>query len=109
MKEIIKQEILFEVIDVFGKKVRTSKSYWDKIFLLKHKEVKTTQIEVKTSVNNPDEVRRSLQDPFISLFYKKIKKHFLVVVVKYLNNHGFIVTVYQTSKLKKKGKILWPK
>ena len=73
MNDIVKQDILFEVRDVFGKKVRTSKSYWDKIFLLKHKEVKTSKKEVVNAIIKPDEVRKSLQDPYICLFYKATK------------------------------------
>lgn len=109
MKSIEKLEIIFDVKDIFGKNVRTTKSYWEKIFLIKHKELNVSQNTVIKLLQNPDEVRRSVQDPFILLFYKQIKKNFLVVVVKYLNGDGFIVTVYKTSKFKRKGERLWPK
>ena len=46
MNQIEKQDVLFEVTDVFGKKVRTSQNYWDKIFLIKHKELEVSQAEV---------------------------------------------------------------
>jgi len=109
MKSIEKTEILFETKDIFGKNVRTTKSYWQKIFLIKHKEVKASQDTIIKSLQKPDEVRRSVQDSFIRLFYKQLAKSFLVVVVKYLNGDGFVVTIYKTTKVKRKGVKLWPK
>jgi hypothetical protein len=109
MSNIQKSDLLFEVKDVFGKHVRTTRSYWNKIFFVKHKEVKISSAEVIKVLENPDEVRRSVQDPYIYLYYKNVDKKYLVVVVKYLNNHGFIVTIYQTSKVKRKGEKVWPR
>ncbi|OQY68259.1 hypothetical protein B6D29_01045 [Microgenomates bacterium UTCPR1] len=109
MNDIELTNILFEAKDIFGKNIRTTKDYWNKIFLIKHKELKVSQSEVIKLLQNPDEVRKSVQDPFIYLFYKNLDKKYLVVVVKYLNNHGFVVTIYKTSKLKRKGEKIWPK
>lgn len=81
----------------------------EKIFLVKHKELNIEKKKVIETIENPDEVRVSIQDKYIFLFYKKLEKNHLVVVVKYLNNHGFVVTIYQTSKLKRKGKKIWQK
>lgn len=108
MQSIEKTNILFEVKDVFGKLVRTSKVYWNKIFLIKHKELSINIDQVIKTMKNPDEVRLSIQDKYIFLFYKKHKENYLVVVVKYLNNHGFVVTIYKTSKTKRKGEKIWP-
>lgn len=109
MKIIKASEILFEAEDVFGKNIRTTKDYWKKIFSIKHKELRISKIEIIKALKNPDEVRKSIQDPFIYLFYKRLNEKTLVVVVKYLNHHGFIITIYQTSKLKRKGERIWPK
>ena len=75
----------------------------------KHKELEVSQAEVIELLKNPDEVRKSVQDQYIYLYYKNLDKKHLVVVVKYLNSHGFIVTIYMTSKLKRKGEKIWPK
>ena len=109
MKSVSKSDFLFEVRDIFGKRVRTTQTYWEKIFLLKHKELKIETSEIVYILENPDEVRRSVQDPFIRLFYKKVKNRYIVVVVKYLNGNGFVVTIYKTSIYKRKGEKLWPK
>ena len=109
VKSILKSDVRFEVKDIFGKNVRTTRSYWKKIFLVKHKELKILQEDVIKVLRAPDDVRRSLQDPYILLFYKQTQKNVLVVVVKYLNGNGFVVTMYKTSKSKRKGEKLWPK
>ena len=38
-KDIIIHELLFEVLDVLGRKIRTTKNYWDKIITVKHREL----------------------------------------------------------------------
>lgn len=109
MSNIQKSDLLFEEKDIFGKHIRTSKDYWNKIFLIKHKELEVDLKDVIELLKNPDEVRKSVQDSFICLYYKNLDKKYLVVVIKYLNSHGFIVTIYKTSKLKRKGVKIWPK
>lgn len=101
------QEILFEVKDAFGVHVRTTKNYWDKILRDKHTELKTTKYEVMETIHAPNEVFQSIQDPYIKLFYKRFKNLYLVIVVKYIDSQGFVVTAYKTSKVKRKGKLLW--
>jgi len=109
MSHIEKSEKLFEVIDVFGHQVSTTQQYWDKIMLIKHRELDTTIEEVSQVLEDPNKVRRSIQDPHIKLFYKSFGEKYFVIVVKYINIRGFIVTMYKTSKLKQKGEIVWSK
>lgn len=107
-KKIVKHEVLFEVRDVFGRKIRTTKDYWLKIRTIKHQELRYGIIEVKKTLKIPDEVRRSVTDQTVLLFSKKVTKYdILIVAVKVLNSDGFLVTAYQTKKYIKKGEILW--
>lgn len=108
-KKIVLVEVLFEIKDIFGNNVRITKVYWQKIKNEKHKELKFGHKKVIEALIDPDEVYRSVQDEFIRLFFKKIGNDTLVVLVKYLNGDGFVVTVYQTTKVKRKGEKLWPK
>lgn len=80
MFDIQKSDLLFEVKDIFGKHIRTTKSYWDKIFLIKHKELEVSQTEVINLLQNPNEVRKSVQDPFIYLYYKNLDKKHLIAL-----------------------------
>ena len=109
MAAITKNVILFEVTDVFGKKVRITKSYWLRIKSEKHRELRFDYTEVINTLDKPDEVYISVRDTYIRLFFKNFGQSTLVVLVKYLNGDGFVVTVYQTSKVKRKGEKIWPK
>lgn len=108
-KKIIPVNILFEVIDVLGKKVRITKLYWLRIKSEKHRELTYDYPEVVRTLEKSDEVYISVRDAYIRLFFKNFRDTTLVVLVKYLNGDGFIVTVYQTSKVKRKGEKVWPK
>lgn len=101
--------VIFEVEDIFEKKIRTTKEYWQKIITEKHSELKFDTPDVIKTLKNPDEVYKSVRDSYIKLFYKQYAEVDLVVLVKYLNGNGFVVTVYQTTKTKRKGEKLWPK
>lgn len=108
--KIIKYELLFEVKDVLGRKIRTSKDYWLKIKTLKHRELRYGITEVKNALKSPDEIRKSVTDPNVLLFAKKTTEYdILIVAVKVLNGEGFLITVYQTKWYTKKGEIVWLK
>lgn len=103
-------DILFEVRDILGRKIRTTKTYWKKIKEVKHTELKFGIPEVKKTLKNPDEVRQSVMDTTILLYARRQEKYdILIVAVKVLNGDGFLVTTYQTKEYKKKGVLVWPK
>jgi hypothetical protein len=106
--DIVKEDLLFEVVDILGKKVRTTKSYWENIIVLKHKDVKAKLDEIKLCLKNPELVERSKSDPDVYLYYRKIKDHLICVVVKHLNRHGFVITSY-LCKNPRRGETIWPK
>ena len=62
MKNIVFADQLFEVTDVFGKRIRTSKQYWEKIKTEKHQELKFGVREVEQALQKPDSVFRSIKD-----------------------------------------------
>lgn len=108
-KSIEISRILFEVNDVFSKRVRTTIEYWSKIKQDKHRELSMSHFDVIATLQCPDDVYLSVKDPYIRIFYKQYGTMTLVVLVKYLNGNGFVVTVYQTTKVKRKGEKIWPK
>ena len=100
---------LFEVIDIFGKKIRTTKAYWTYISEIKHTVLRDKLPEVIETLKNPSEVRKSEEDQKVFIYYRKIDHYTMCAVVKHLNAEGFIITAYITGKLNKKGEKLWPK
>lgn len=108
VNDLIVDDILFTVRDVFGRTVRTTKRYWKKIKEEKHAELTAEPNDVINALTNPDEVYRSVQDPYIVLYYKKVEDGYLVALAKFVGEMGFVVTCYQTTKTKRKGEKLWP-
>ena len=106
--DLVREDLLFTVRDVFGRIVRTTKRYWQKIKEEKHTELTAGPDDIVEALVRPDEVYRSVQDPYIALYYKKVDEGYLVILVKFVGDAGFVVTCYQTTKTKRKGDKLWP-
>lgn len=107
--DIIKNDkIFFQVKSVLDKQLKITVDYWQKISTIKHPSIKGKEKEIKKVLMDPDIVRVSKTDNTVFLYYKKLSKHFLTVVVKHQNGNGFIITSYLTNKIKE-GEIIWTK
>ena len=62
---------------------------------------------VKETLRNPDQINRSRQDKSVYLYYK-VTDFITCVVCKHENGNGFIITTYQTDKIKE-GELIWKK
>ena len=100
-------EIYFEVISSSGVKIRTTKDYWEYLIDKKHPLMKGKEGIVKEILVNPDEIRRSLIDEKVHLYYKQMDRLYCVAV-KYVNGEGFLITAYPTDKVRE-GEIIWTK
>lgn len=99
-------EILLTVLTPLDFSVRTTRGYWE-LIQRKHPEVIGKETEVERCLRQPQEIRRSEQDPTVYLFYLPLPPYHLVVVTKKLNGEGFIITSYLSDKIKE-GETLWP-
>ena len=63
-------EVLFEASTPLGFSVRVSRARWQLITTVKHPVMAGRESSVKTTLENPDEVRQSRIDPDVILFYK---------------------------------------
>ncbi len=98
---------LFEVRTPLGFTIRTTPAYWSRV-LVKHPDLRNRLEDVKRTLSQPDEIRRSSRDPNVLLFYRSGKQHWLVAVGRRTNGDGFLVTAYQTNAVKE-GERIWPK
>jgi hypothetical protein len=91
--------IIFEVIDKTGRKVRLTKRAWTHI-RLEHPEIVDPE-ELVPVLKIPNKILPSDRDDSVGWYflYKKQRKEYLKVSVKYLNGEGFIITAHHTSKL----------
>ena len=69
-------EPFFEVVSKLGRRIRTSKSYWDYIVSVKHPSMGGLDGLVKGSLAEPTEVRRSKRDQSVHLHYGKFREGF---------------------------------
>ncbi len=100
--------IYFEVNTILNKKVRVTKRYWSYITKAKHPSVCGREEYVKKALEDPIEVRRSRRDPNVYLYYGLFKDKLICVVVKHLNEEGFIIIAYPTRRIAS-GEIVWKK
>ncbi len=103
--------IVFRILSKMGKVVSFNEDRWRHV--LEHPEMKNQLDRIKETVVNPDEVRESVYNPSVLLFYKlyegtPVTEKHLLVVIKTLNREGFIVTAFFTDRVKKGG-LVWKK
>lgn len=87
--------MIIEVYDKSGRRIRLSKERWAHINQ-EHPEMVPYFEEVKDALRNPLKVIQYEHDKNVHYYYKYLKQRqsYLLVIVKYLNNHGFIITAY---------------
>ena len=86
---------IFEIVDKSKRKIRLTKERWKHI-TEEHPRINNLE-EIKETIVNPLKITSSKYEPNNVCYYyhynKKIKRY-LMVVVKYLNGDGFIITSY---------------
>ena len=98
-------EIVFEIIDRHGRKIHLSMERWKHI-IHDHPEMLTKLEEIKDIVRNPLIIKESKDDESVNHYYKyfknlKQKARYLLVSVKYLNKHGYVITSFYVDKIRK--------
>lgn len=102
-------DVLFDALTPLGFRVRVSRSHWELIIKVKHPVMAGRESDVKKTLEKPDEIRLSGNDPSVYLFYSSVRKgRWLCVVTKRLNSEGFLITTYPTDSIKE-GVRVWPK
>jgi calcineurin-like phosphoesterase family protein len=87
-------DVVFEVTDKTGRKIRLSKKQWSHI---RRDHPNVTEEEVEHAIKNPLKI---VQDEDNRFFYYQFFKHrkskskFLRVIVNYLNGDGFVITAH---------------
>ena len=97
---------LFDVPTPLGFSVRSTATYWA-LIKGKHPEIAGRQTEVEACLRSPDQIRHSKLDKTVYLFYRSRPPYHLCVIVKRLNDTGFVITCYLTDKIKE-GDQIWP-
>ena len=99
--------MLFDVPTPLGFRVHASGSYWEMIVSVKHPVMRGRENDVAEVLRFPEEIRRSLRDPEVYLFYRSESvSRWTCVVVKRVDGDGFVITTYPTNNIKE-GEPIW--
>ena len=92
---------IFEVADKTGRKIRLTKKQWKHI-LRRHSYIEKYTEEIKETLKNPDKIKNYYNKGYYYKHYKylKLPNRFILVIVKYLNGEGFVITAYLEEKIK---------
>jgi len=105
---VSESDVRFEVLTPIGFRVRVSRGRWELITAIKHPVMAGGEIRVQSALESPDEIRQSLTDPEVLLFYKaEAPKRWTCAVVKRTGDEAFLVTTYPTDAIKE-GVRIWP-
>ena len=78
----------------------------EQIETVKHLPMRGRLDEVIRTLAEPDEVRRSVSDPAVLLFYWRFAPRWICAVAVRIEGEGFLITAYPTDKVKL-GDVLW--
>ena len=96
---------IFEVFDRYRRKIHLSKERWKHI-IHDHPEMSGKLNEIENLVRSPLIIKDSKDGENVKHYYKyyknlKQKAKYLLVSVKYLNEHGYVITSFYVDKIKK--------
>jgi Domain of unknown function (DUF4258) len=103
------QELLFDALTPLGFRVPVTHDRWKLITTVKHPVMMGREADVKNTLENPEQIRRSRSDPDVLLFYQGTgERRWVCAVAKHATGQGFLITAYPTDAIKE-GTQIWPK
>jgi len=95
---------IFEIIDKTGRKIHLSKKQWEHI-TKRHPDMANYLEEIKEALENPLKITDYIFDKDVKYYYKYFKHKkdslkYLMIVVKYLNGGGFMITSYFEKRIR---------
>lgn len=102
------KSLLFEIETPLGFSVRCTRDYWQFIVSSKHPALAGHEENIRITLADPDEVRRSRKDRKVFLFYRGKSRRWICAVAKRENGEGFLITAYPSDAIKI-GERVWKK
>jgi hypothetical protein len=100
-------EAYFKIKTPLGAEIRVTKEYWNYLITKKHTVMHGKEEIVIETLRDPDEIRRSIIDHSVFLYYKRHERLYCAVA-RHINGKGFLITAYPTDKVKE-GETVWTK
>jgi hypothetical protein len=96
-------EHVFDITDKTGRKIHLSKERWEHITTI-HSEISNYLGEIEQIIKNPLKItthtKGDLRNYYLYLKHRKNPEKYLKVIVKYLNEHGFVITAHFVKYIK---------
>lgn len=95
-------EIIFEVIDKTKREICLTTKQW-KHLMKRHSYMQKYMEEIKETLRFPDKLINPSSDKgyyYKNYKYLKSPNNFILVIVKYINSTGFVITSYLEEKIK---------
>ncbi|MBS3138367.1 hypothetical protein J4207_01540 [Candidatus Woesearchaeota archaeon] len=91
---------IFEIVDKTGRKIYLTDERWRHINE-EHPEMSPYIKEFENVLQNPTKITSYQFDEKIRFFYKRAKERseYILIVVKYLNGEGYMITAYFVRKI----------
>jgi hypothetical protein len=103
------KRVLFDELSPLGHRVVLTRDRWREIARFKHPALAGHEQEVRDCVRTPEVIRASGKDPEVHLYYRRVGRTYLCVVVGGEDPQArFVITAYFTGRLKE-GPNLWKK
>ncbi len=104
----MRAEVTIDVMTPLGFRVMCAEQYWQRIATIKHPLMAGRLEDVRATLEDPDEVRRSVGDPQVLLFHRRVVPRWVCAVVKKADDVGYLITAYPADKVKSGG-LVWTK
>ena len=96
--------VIFEIVDKNGKKIRLTDKQHSHM-MDEHPYMHKYMEEIKETLQKPDKITSYSFDENLRYFYKGYKhlekpNKYVLVVAKYLNGEGYIISAYLETKIK---------
>lgn len=97
------ENYIFEVVDKSGRRIRLTRERWAHI-TTSHPDMADKIEEIKLTLIKPTIIVPNKYDDNKRNYYRyqKRTKDYILVIVRYLNNEGYIASAFYTSKLVKR-------
>jgi len=99
---------VIDVVTPLGFRVVCEAAYWERITTIKHPPMRDRLRDVVAALADPDEVRRSVGDPAVLLFHRRVVPRWVCAVVKRAEHLGYLITAYPADEIKA-GELVWRK
>ena len=98
----------FIVMTPLGFRVVCTAEDWERIAGRKLPPLRGRLREVVETLSNPDEIRRSVSDPEVTLFHLWSGRRWVCAVIRRSHPESRLITAYPADKIKQ-GALLWRK